>query len=59
MSISICSLGNYVNVTTSKTTYNHVIICPDPNNDEHSILESSNGDTASIPNSEILQVKQI
>jgi len=59
MSISICSLGNYVNVTTSKATYNHVIICPDPSNEKHSILESSNGDTVSIPDSEILKVKQI
>jgi len=49
MSISLCSLGNYVNVITSKTTYNHVILYPDPNKHEHSILEYSNGDTVSIP----------
>jgi len=59
MSISLCSLGNYVNVTTSKTTYNHVIVCPDPNKDEHSILEYSNGDTISIPNTSVLSIKQI
>jgi len=59
MSISISSLGNYVNVTTSQQVHEHVILCPDPSNENNSILESSNGDTVSIPNSSILHIKQI